>query len=182
MEAPLVAEHRLQGMQASGTMVHGLSCLVSCGVFPDQGSNLCPLTGRFLTTGPPVKYKDLHFIRVRYFNIQSPRKISWWSNFLKDPSWNSNTLATWCEELTHLKRPWCWERLGAGGEGNDRGWDSWMASSTRWTWVWVNSGSWWWTGRPGILRFMGSQRVRHDRATELNWTECGKQQGGGWGG
>ena len=85
-------------------------------------------------------------------------------------TWNSNTLATWCEELTHLKRPWCWERLRAGGEGDDRGWDSWMASPTQWTWVWVNSGSWWWTGRPGVLRFMGLQRVGHDWATELNWT------------
>ena len=63
--------------------------------------------------------------------------------------WNSNTLATWCEQLTHLKRPWCWERLRAGGEGDDRGWDGWMASLTQWTWVWVNSGSWWGTGRPG---------------------------------
>ena len=70
-------------------------------------------------------------------------------------SWNSNTLATWCKELTHLKRPWCWERLKAGGEGDDRGWDGWMASPTQWTWVWVNSGSWWWTGRPGVLRSMG---------------------------
>ena len=86
-------------------------------------------------------------------------------------SWNSNTLATWCEELTHLKRPWCWERLKAGGEGDDRGWDGWMASPTQWTWVWVNSGSWWWTGRPGVLLFTGSQRVRHDWATELNCTE-----------
>ena len=75
---------------------------------------------------------------------------------------NSNTLATWCEELTHLKRPWCWEKLRAGGEGNDRGWDGWMASPTQWTWVWVNSGSWWWTGRPGVLQSMGSQRVWHD--------------------
>ena len=74
-------------------------------------------------------------------------------------------------ELTHWKRPWCWEGLGAGGEGDDRGWDGWMASLTRWTWVWVNFGSWWWTGRPGVLRFMGSQRVRHDWATELNWTD-----------
>ena len=86
-------------------------------------------------------------------------------------SWNSSTLATSCEELTHWKRPWCWEGLGAGGEVDDRGWDGWMASPTRWTWVWVNSGSWWWTGRPGVLRFLGSQRVRHDWATELNWTE-----------
>ena len=61
--------------------------------------------------------------------------------------------------------------LGAGGEGDDRGWDSWMASLARWTWVWVNSGSWWWTGRPGVLRFLGSQRVRHDWVPELNWME-----------
>ena len=76
-----------------------------------------------------------------------------------------------CEELTHWKRLWCWEGLGAGGEGDGRGWDGWMASLTWWTWVWVNSGSWWWTESPGMLRFMGSQRVRHDWATELNWTE-----------
>ena len=78
---------------------------------------------------------------------------------------------TSCEELTHWKRLWCWEGLGAGGEGDNRGWDGWMASLTWWTWVWVNSGSWWWTGRPGVLRFMGSQRIRHDWATELNWTD-----------
>ena len=79
------------------------------------------------------------------------------------------TLATSYEELTHWKRPRCWEGLGAGGEGDDRGWDGWTASLTRWTWVWVNSRSWWWTGRPGVLRFMGSQRVGHDWVTELNW-------------
>ena len=72
-------------------------------------------------------------------------------------------------ELTHWKRPWWWEGLGAGGERDDRGWDGWMASQTRWTWVWVNSGSWWWTGRPGMLQFMGSQRVRRNRASEMNW-------------
>ena len=58
------------------------------------------------------------------------------------------------------------------GEGDDRGWDGWMASPTRCTWVWVDFGSWWWTGRPGVLRFTGLQRVRHDWATELNWTEA----------
>ena len=83
--------------------------------------------------------------------------------------WNSNTLATWCKQLTHLKRPWCRERLRAGGKGDNRGWDGWMASPTRWTWVWVCSRSWWWTGRPGVLWFMGSQRVWHDWATELNY-------------
>ena len=88
----------------------------------------------------------------------------------KDWCWNSNTWATWCEELTHLKRPWCWERLKAG-EGRDRGWDDWMASPTRWTWVWASSGGWWWTGRSDILQSMGSQRVIHDWATKLNWTK-----------
>ena len=82
--------------------------------------------------------------------------------------WNSSTLATSCEELTHWKKLWCWERLGAGGEGDDRWWDGWMASLTRWTWIWVKSGSWWWTGWPSGLRFMGSQRVGHEWATELN--------------
>ena len=90
-----------------------------------------------------------------------------WKNWCWN--WNSNTLTTWCEELTHLKRPWCWERLRAGGEGDNRGWDGWMALLTQWTWVWVNSRSWWWAGKPGVLRFMGLQRVGHDWATELNW-------------
>ena len=72
-----------------------------------------------------------------------------------------------------IGKDWCWEGLGAGGEGDDQGWDGWMASPTRWIWVWVNSGSWWWTGRPGVLQFMGSQRVGHDWATELNWLREG---------
>jgi len=88
-------------------------------------------------------------------------------------SLNFYILATWCEELTHLKRPWCWERLKAGGERDDRGWDDWMASPIQWTWVWVNSGSWWWTGRPGMLQFVGSQRVGHEWATALNWVGKG---------
>ena len=81
-----------------------------------------------------------------------------------------NTLATWCEELTHLKRPWCWERLKVG-EADNRGWDEWMASLTQWTWVWGNSGSWWWAGRPSVLWSMGLQRVRHNWVTEVNWNE-----------
>ena len=75
-------------------------------------------------------------------------------------------------ELTHWKRPWCWEELGAGGEGNDRGWHGWMTSPVWWTWVWVNFGSWWWTERSGVLWLMGLQRVGHDWMTELNWTEA----------
>ena len=73
------------------------------------------------------------------------------------------------EELTHWKRPWCWERLRAGGEGDDRGWDGWMASSTRWTWVWVDSGSWWWTGRSAVHGVTKSWAWLSDW-TEMNWT------------
>ena len=63
--------------------------------------------------------------------------------------------------------PWCWERLKVEGEGNDRGWDGWMTSSTQWTWVWVDSGSWWKRGKPGVLQSVGSQRVEYHWATEL---------------
>ena len=116
---------------------------------------------------------------------RDPVSPSWRRSFLgvhwKDWcwGWNSNTLATSCKELTHWKRLWCREGFGAGGEGDDRGWNGWMASPTRWTWVWVNSGSWWWTGRPDMLQSMGLQRVRHDWATELNWTELinGRSEG-----
>ena len=89
-------------------------------------------------------------------------------------NWNSNTLATWWEEPTHWKRPWGWARLMAG-EGDNRGWDGWMASPNRWTWVWASSGRQWKTRKPclpclawrtGVLQSMGSQRVRHDWATE----------------
>ena len=104
--------------------------------------------------------------------------VLWWE--CKKKNWVTFKRLSWDwglaqEEIvpvwTHWKRLWCWEGLGAGGEGDDRGWDVWMASLTWWIWVWVNTGSWWWTGRPGVLRFMGSQRVGHDWATELNWTE-----------
>ena len=81
--------------------------------------------------------------------------------------WNSNTLATSCEELTHLKRPWCWERLKVGEEGDDRWWDGWMASPTRWTWVWVSSRSWWWTGSLACCSPWGHQEL--DMTEWLNW-------------
>ena len=86
-------------------------------------------------------------------------------------SWSSNTLATWCEVLTHWKRPWCWERLKTGGEGVDRGWDGWIALPTQWAWVWVSSGSWWWTGKTGVPQSIGSLRVRHNWVTELTKRE-----------
>ena len=78
--------------------------------------------------------------------------------------WMANTLATWCKELTHLKRPWCWERLKAA-EGDDRWWDGWMASLSQWTWVWVSSGSWWWTGKRGCCSPWG---LKESDTTELN--------------
>ena len=99
---------------------------------------------------------------------QSSRKLTMniqWKDWCW--SWSSNTLATWCKELTHLKRLWCWERFKMGGEGDDRGWDGWMPSLTQCTWVWVNSGSWRWAERPGMLQSMGSQRLSN--WTELNW-------------
>ena len=88
--------------------------------------------------------------------------------------------ATWCKELTQ-KRPWCWERLQAGGEGDDRRWDGWMASPTWWTSVWASSRSSWWTGKPGMLQSMGLWRVGHDWATELNWSYGGRGRAKGAG-
>ena len=113
------------------------------------------------TLESPLDYKEIQPIHPKGYQTWG-LKDWWWT-------WNSNTLATSCKELTHWKRPWCLEGLGAAGEGDDRGWDGWMASPTRWTWVWVNSGSWWWTGKPGVLRFMGSQES--DTTERLNWTE-----------
>ena len=87
--------------------------------------------------------------------------------------------------MQNLKRHWCWERLKAGGEGDNRGWDGWMASLIQWTWVCASCERWWWTGRPGMLRSMGSQRAGHDWATELNWvlknppTNC-RRHGRSW--
>ena len=81
-------------------------------------------------------------------------------------SWSSNTLATWCEELTYWQSPWCWERLRAGGEGDDRRSNGWMASLTQWTWIWANSGRLWITGKPGVPQSMGSQRVGHKLVME----------------
>ena len=120
------------------------------------------------TLESPLDCKEIHPVHPKFLGVH-------WKDWCW--SWNSNTLATWCEELTHWKRPWCWERLRAGKEGDYRGWDGWMASLTQWTWVWVGSGSWWWTGRPGVLQFMGSQRVGHNWATELNWTESSFRPG-----
>ena len=113
---------------------------------------------------PRRSNQSIYFLWIQLIQRKSVLNIHW-----KDWcwSWNFNTLATWCKELTHLKRPWCWERLKLGGEGDSSGWDDWMASPTQWTWVWVISGNWWWTERPGVLQSMGSQRFGHNWATEL---------------
>ena len=109
----------------------------------------------------PLDYKEIH-----------PTSQSWRKSVLnihwKDWcwSWNPNVLVTWCKEVTHWERPWCWERLKER-EGDYRGWDGWMSSPNQWTWDWVSSGSCWWIGKPGKLQSMGLQRVRHDWATEL---------------
>ena len=92
-------------------------------------------------------------------NCLPPQCVIYPSNVIKD---FSDLI-----ELTHWKRLWCWEGLGGGGEGDDRGWDGWMASLTWWTWIWVNSTSWWWTERSGMLQFMGSQ----SRTQLSDWTE-----------
>ena len=91
---------------------------------------------------------------------------------LKDWCWSSNTLATWCKELTHWKRPWCWVRLKAGVEGVDRGWDGWMASPTQWIWVWVNSRSWWWTGSLACCDSWGHKES--DTTEQLIWSDLNR--------
>ena len=103
---------------------------------------------------------------ARRSNQSILKEISW-----KDWcwSWSCDTLATWFEQLTHWSRPWSWERPTAGGEGDDRGWDGWMGSPMQWTWVWASSRIWWWTGKSGVLQFMGSQSwTRLSDWTELN--------------
>ena len=113
------------------------------------------------TLESPLDYKEIQLVHPKGNQpwIFIGRTDGW--------SWNSNSLATWCEKLTYLKRPWCWERLKVGGEGDDRGWDDWMASLTWWAWVWINSGSWWWRGRPGVLLSMGSSQTWLSDWTEL---------------
>ena len=93
--------------------------------------------------------------------------------FIRGTDAEAEALATWCKDLTLWKRPWCWERLRAGGERDNRRWDGWLASPTLWIWVWASSRSWWSTGKPGVLLSMGWQGVRHDWATELNWKNAG---------
>ena len=138
--------------------------LLDCGVGEDsweslglQGDQTSPSKG------------DQSWIFTGRTNAEAEAPILWQPDV---KNWLTGKDPDACEELTHWKRPWCWERLKAGGEEDDRGWDGWMASLTQWTWVWTSSRSWWWTGKPGLLQSMGSQRVGHNWATELNWTDC----------
>ena len=111
------------------------------------------------TLESPLDYKEIQPVHPK--GNQLWMKIHW-----KDWCWSSNALATWFKEPTHWKRLRCWERLKAGREWDDRRWDVWMASPTQRTWVWVNSGRWWRTRRPGVLQSMRSQRIGCDWATE----------------
>ena len=119
------------------------------------------------TLESPLDYKEIQPIHLK-------GNQSWIFIERTNVEVETNSLATWCKELIHWKRPWFWERLKAGGEGDARGWDSWMASPTGWKWVLVSSGSWWWTGKPEVLQSIRSQRVGHNWATELNWTELNR--------
>ena len=110
---------------------------------------------------------DSKEIRPVNLTCSQPLNIHW-KNWCW--GWNSNTLATWCKDLSLWKRLWCWERLKEGGEGENRGWDGWMASTTYWTWIWTSSRGWWWTGKPGMLQSISSQRVKKEWETELKWS------------
>ena len=101
------------------------------------------------------RFREIYIAEIIYCRCDIHWKDWYWS-------WSSNNLATWCKEPSHWKRPWCWEQLRSGGEGGDRGWDGWVASSTQWTWDWANSRRWWRTGKPDVLQSLGLQRVRHD--------------------
>ena len=134
--------------------------LLNCGVGEDSWESL-GLQGDL--TSPPEGDQSWVFTGRTDAEAETHWKDWCWS-------WNSCPLATSCEEPTHWKRPWCWRDWGQEEKGVT-GWDGSMESPTWWTWVWVNSGNLWWTGRPGVLWFMGSQRVGHDWATGLSWTE-----------
>ena len=119
--------------------------LLKCGVGEEFWESLG------LQGGPPVHPKDQSWVFIGRTDVEADTPILW-----------PPDVKSW-----HLKSPWCWERLKARGEWDNRGWDGWMASPTQWTWVWVKSGSWWWIGRPDMVGSMGLPRVGHDWATEL---------------
>ena len=135
-------------------------------------------------SSPPSDCKSsCTFVSCSQQLLQGPSLTVFYENFFPHSSLLNSTCGSWClghstlslffSPFSHLLiliagKSWCWERLKVGAEGDDRGWDGWMVSPTQCTWVWVSSRSCWWTGKPGILRSMGSQRVRQDWMTELN--------------
>ena len=130
----------------------------------------------YIITGKIGSREDLHLFKLLVNGVLFLQSGMLWAYLTKQQlmkyenewwSWSSKSLITWCKELTHWKRPWCWERLKAGGEGGNRGWDGWMASPTQWTWICTSSGSWCRTGKLGMLQSMGLQGIRHDWVTEL---------------
>ena len=142
------------------------------GVFSVIYSWTCDKSQHFLDVNEPVS-KSETWARLKEIQPVHSEGDQPWDFFGRNDA-KAETPVLWPPHVKSWligKRLWCWEGLGTGGEGDERGWDGWMASLTWWTWVWVNSGRDSRTGRPGVLRFMGSQRVGHNWATELNWTE-----------
>ena len=133
-------------------------------ISPCYSLELCIQMGLFSGQTTGREYSPAHPQKIGL-------KIYWAWPCLSEHDPVSPSVSLSHQELIHWKRPWCRERLKAGGEVDDRGWDGWMASLTQWTWVWASSRSWWRTGKPDVLRSMGSQRVGHNWVTELNWTE-----------
>ena len=144
--------------RASAALAGGFSITISIWEAPRLGWMFKPYIPRRLLRVPWTARRSNQLI-LKEISLNIHWKDGCWS-------WNSNTLATWCEELTHWKRPWRWERLKAG-EGDNREWDGWMASLTQWTWVWASSGSWWWTGKPGVAAIHG---VAKSRIWLSDWT------------
>ena len=112
------------------------------------------------TLESPLNSKEIKPVNPKRKSILNIHQKDWYWR------WSSSTLATCCKELTHWKKPWCWERVSAWGAGGNRGWDGWMASPTQWTWVLANSRRWWRTGNPGFWQSMGSKRAGHNLPTE----------------
>ena len=124
-----------------------------------------------VTFTPSCCFKNLFLQAIKMIKPVHPKGNQPWIFIGRTDgwSWNANTLTTWCKELTHWKRLWYWQRLKAEGDRDNRGWDGWMASLTRWTWVWANSRSWWWTGDPDVLvHGVAKSQMQLSSWTELN--------------
>ena len=119
-------------------------------------SGLCQTCPQIWSLYPPLMFAWMSLINAFIWEGRLPPCVCF----------NISSVEWHFQELTHWKRPWCWKRLKEGGKRGGRGWDGWMTSPTQWTWVWVNSQSWWWTGKPGVLQSI----VGHDWVTELNTT------------